>query len=495
MSFLYKVTPTGKAVHESDAYLKMLMGPFGSGKSTIMAQDMLLYAMAQRPDPKDGTRYSRWGVIRASYPNLSSTRRTIMEVMPEHTGDITCGNAPWHGVFRFRLPDGTNVHMEIELWSAATGEDAKKFRSANWTGCWINEATEITSDVLFADASRVGRFPSLRSGGCSWGGVLMDFNRPPRGHWLLNYFERKALFTEAGEVKLDAFTQPPAAFRREDEEGKVTYEVNPDAENLENLEGGLDYYRRQIALLVAEGKTAQIESLYCLMDADLREGKSVFPTFDRDIHVSKGRLDPLFYQPITCGFDSSGIHPAAVVLQLQQTRWCVIDELCGIEMGLEVFLHAFKDLLRSRYQNCETVTISCDPANARDSYTGLSPAKILQDQGFGVSIPRTNNPETRIAAVASMLNRNHGGLMVSNHCTNLIAALAGDYHYKRHRILGSVQTVYSNRPEKNEASHVADALQYAALHLNSVESGPDMSAFAKAVIRSNELKRNIMVSS
>jgi hypothetical protein len=232
------------------------------------------------------------------------------------------------------------------------------------------------------------------------------------------------------------------------------------------------------------------------MDADLREGKPVFPTFSRETHVSKGRIDPLFYQPVVCGFDSSGIHPAAVMLQLQNTRWCVIDELCGMEMGLEVFLQGFKDLLKSRYQKCESVTISCDPANARDSYTGLSPASILQDAGFSVTIPRTNNPDTRIAAVAGMLNRNHGGLLVSSHCERLIAALAGDYRYKRHRLLGSVQAVYSNRPEKNESSHVADALQYAALHLaTAAESGPDMRAASEAVAKANAQRRLVMVAS
>ncbi|MDR1079451.1 MAG: hypothetical protein LBQ79_00430 [Deltaproteobacteria bacterium] len=493
MSFFYKYTPTGKLVHESDAYVKMIMGPFGSGKSTVMAMDMLYYAMAQDPDPADNIRYSRWGVIRASYPNLSSTRRTIMEVMPEHTGDITLGNAPWRGVFAFALPDGTKAHMEVELWSAQTGEDAKKFRSANWTGCWINEATEITSDVLFAGASRVGRYPSKRAGGCRWGGVLMDFNRPPRGHWLLNYFERPSLRTEAGVLKIDSFTQPPAAFRREDSEGKVTYEANPEAENLENLEGGLDYYRRQIGLLETEGKTAQIESLYCLMDADLREGKPVFPTFSRETHVSKGRLDPLYYQPVVVGVDTSGIHPAAVVVQLQNTRWCVIDELCGLEVGLDAFLDSLTSLLSSRYRRCETITVSCDPANARDSYTGLSPATHFQNAGFDVTLPRTNNPDTRISAVASLLNRTYGGLMVSSHCEQLVAALAGDYHYKRHRILGTVQAAYSSRPEKNEASHVADALQYAAMEINRDSGTPDMSRAIEAVNRANALRGRIMV--
>jgi hypothetical protein len=473
----------------------MLMGPFGSGKSTIMAQDMLIYALAQAPDPRDETRYSRWGVIRASYPNLHSTRRTIMEVLPEGAGDITTGNAPWRGVFRFSLPDGTTVNMEIELWSSQTGDDAKKFRSANWTGCWINEATEITSDVLYAAASRVGRFPSRAGGGCTWSGILMDFNRPGYRHWLNNYFGRASLSLDGGDVGVASFTQPPAAFRREAEDGEVSYEANPEAENLENLDGGLDYYRKQMALLGAEGKTDEIESLFCLLDVDTRDGKPVFPTFRRDVHVSRGRLDPLYYQPIVVGFDTSGIHPAAVVVQLQQGRWCVIDEICGLEVGLDAFIESLIGLLNSRYRHCETVTVSCDPANARDSYTGLSPAAHLQRNGFKVALPRTNRIDTRVASVATLLNRTYGGLLVSPHCERLISALAGDYHYKRHRLLGSVQAAYSAAPEKNEASHVADALQYAAMQI-SRESTPEADAalagLSEAVTRANTLRGRIL---
>jgi hypothetical protein len=488
MAFLYKCTPTGKLVHESDAFVKMVMGPFGSGKSTIMAEDMLIYAMAQAPDA-DGVRSTRWGVIRASYPNLNATRRTILEIMPGHSGDITTGNAPWHGAFRFALGDGTQVLMETDLWSSLTGDDAKKFRSFNWTGCWINEATEVSSDVMFAASDRVGRYPAGR---CTWSGILMDFNRPPKGHWLLSYFGKPSIGIGRDVFRLDSFTQPPAAFRREADDGRIYYEVNPEAENLENLDGGTDYYAKQIALREVEGKTAEIESLYCLLDVDTRDGKPVFPTFRREAHVSRGRLEPMYHRPVTVGFDSSGIHPAAVVLQLQDFHWCVIDELAGIEMGLEVFMEALKDLLRERYRFCESVTVSCDPANARDSYTGLSPAKHLRDQGFEVYLPGTNNPDTRIAAVATLLNKNHGGLLVSPHCERTIAALAGDYRYRRHRMLGSVQAVYSPRPEKNEASHIADALQYAALCLGRGTDAPGHADVVAAVAKANAARRTIL---
>ena len=59
------------------------------------------------------------------------------------------------------------------------------------------------------------------------------------------------------------------------------------------------------------------------------------------------------------------------------------------------------------------------------------------------------------------------------------------YHYRRHRVSGSVDVVYSNIPEKNEASHIADAEQYGCLYINhekqsrSPEAGVIMHSLQK----------------
>jgi hypothetical protein len=180
--------------------------------------------------------------------------------------------------------------------------------------------------------------------------------------------------------------------------------------------------------------------------------------------------------PLLVGLDTSGIHPAAVLAQLQLRRWCVIDELFGDQEGLEVFMNAgLIPLVRGRYAAAPEVIVICDPANARDSYTGLAPTTHLQRAGFAVAPRTTNRPETRIAAVAALLNLDIGGLLISPHCENLIEAMRGGdgpkgYHYRKHRLQGSVELAYSDVPEKNEASHYADALEYLALHINQASN-------------------------
>ena len=62
-------------------------------------------------------------------------------------------------------------------------EDVKKLLSLELTGVWLNEARELPKSIVDACTMRVGRFPSMRDGGPSWFGVIMDTNAPDETHW------------------------------------------------------------------------------------------------------------------------------------------------------------------------------------------------------------------------------------------------------------------------------------------------------------------------
>lgn len=187
--FNYVPSPTGLRFHESDKYIKMLCGPYGSGKSCCCAMDILYYACAQ-PVAKDGMRYSRVGVIRSTYPELTSmTRKSLLEVLPRECGDITGAVAPLRGVYLIPLQDGTTVNLELNLFALKGPEDCSKILSANWTFAWINEATGVSPEVFAAVQTRIGRFPSQDLGGVNWGGIIMDFNQPEHDSWLDVYMK------------------------------------------------------------------------------------------------------------------------------------------------------------------------------------------------------------------------------------------------------------------------------------------------------------------
>ena len=153
--------------------------------------------------------------------------------------------------------------------------------------------------------------------------------------------------------------------------------------------------------------------------------------------------------------------------------------------------------MRQRYRECE-VTISVDPADAKDAYTGLTPSTHLRREGFRIFRPPTNKPAIRIRAVEKLLNLHQGGLLISPDCKILIQALNGDYHYRKLKMTGTLDVVHADKPEKNDASHIADALQYAALYIQrefadkTGQPDPKQEAFRRRYSEHAALRARIM---
>lgn len=499
--FDYKPTESGLKLHQCNSYLKMIVGPYGSGKSCACAVDVLACACAQAPAP-DGIRYSRVGVVRSSYPELeASTRRSLIEVMPIECGRIAASGSPMKGLYYIPLPDHTTVQLELELWALKGQEAYDKLRSCNWTFAWINEATGCTPDVYNAVTGRVGRFPPQSLGGVTWGGTMMDFNMPTPGSWLDTYIKNP-------QPNWTVIWQPPAAFKKEDEYGRVYYEINPDAENLRNLgsreEGdppdfsdhdkGMRFYRNQIDAQLKLGRFDIIDNQYCMMDVPIVDGKPVYPGFSMAQHVSKMELKPMPHGEVIVGMDQSGIHPAAVILQYQQSRWCVLDEIYAENEGFENFLHGMLvPLLRQKYTENDIIA-AIDPSNERDSWQAITPKQRLEELGIQVAPFGTNNPRTRIYAVERMLNQTVGGLLVNKECELLIRGFSHEYRYRRMRVSGTIGAVYTPTPEKNDASHVHDALQYAVLYINSASEVDDVSIrhATERVVQSRQVRARIV---
>lgn len=489
MSFTYVMSPTGKLFHESDLPVKMICGPYGSGKSCMCAVDVLTYACAQPPAP-DGVRYTRVGIIRSTYNELlTTTRKSLLEVFPSQYGTITGGGVYPRGFYQIPLGDGTTVEVELNLLALAMVQDCEKIKSMNWSYVWINEATGIIPEVFAAAQQRVGRYPSKDMGGVGWGGIIMDFNQPAPGTWL----HELAKNPPANYLMVN---QPPAAFEYEDSTGKKCFDINPEAENLSNLgareEGdpdtfaskeeedkyllmkGMRYYRNQIDTLEKMGRIDVIENQYCMLDVPIIEGKPVFTNFSSERHIADKPLSPIDFQGIIIGSDTSGIHPAAVILQYQAPSWCVLDEMYADGEGLEDFLYGMLiPLLRSKYATCP-ISACLDPADARDSWTGVTPRERFEEAGIHAVTAQTNAPKARIQCVEHMFNLYTGGLLISPTCSLLIRGCRSEYRYRRMKAAGSLGVVYTPTPEKNDASHICDALQYACLHIMLDKDSQDM---------------------
>lgn len=214
----------------SDAFVRCIVGPVGSGKSSACVTEILRRAAQQKPGP-DGVRRSRFAVIRNTYGQLrDTTRKTFEQWIPETVNGKRLG--AWNEqrftfTMEFLHDDGKGnrhpLHCEVLFRALDRPEDVKKLLSLELTGAYINEAREIPKHVLDVLETRIGRYPSKAEGGASWSGIWMDTNPWAAGHWGAKLFARLG----KGDG-YELFRQPG---------GRAT-----NAENVENLPPG--YYDR-----------------------------------------------------------------------------------------------------------------------------------------------------------------------------------------------------------------------------------------------------------
>lgn len=463
----YKVTPSGMKFHNSTKKLKAMCGPFGSGKSVMCAVELLYNAMRQPPG-SDGVRYSRYAVVRRHYPDLkTTTRRTLMMAYPRACGTIK-ESVPMEGTYRFTFRDADTgelikVNMELILIAVDSSEESlEKLRSMDLTGAWINEATEASYDVVTTLNERVGRFPAGEMGTAREPIILMDYNMPPYGHWLLSLKKDHPDFMEF-------FEQPPAAFYHgEGEDGLPIFEVNPNAENLEVLNaGGKSYYQDQVDLHYARGRYSLIKQMLCLIPGVDESGKPVYEeNYDPAEHTIKSRKP--HEGEVVIGIDTSGNNPAGVIAQEFAGEWVVLDTVKGTGGGFEQFRDEYLlPLLRQKYPNQPVIAV-CDPANAKDAWTGVTPVERLLEVGITAFVAPTNSVTTRIEVSRAMLNKRKGGIKVTESCEELVAALSGGYKFRKVGNNAGVE-LYSTTPIKDNFSHFADAFQYLCLYISGGE--------------------------
>lgn len=457
----YPPGPRAAAFLKSNAFVRGIMGPYGSGKSVACCMEILRRAHEQKPNAA-GVRRSRWAVIRNTYPELKTTTiKTWHEWVPKTVGRWVDQGPPTH----FIRTD--EIDLEVMFIALDSPADVKKLLSLELTGAWMNEAREIPKAVLDGLTGRVGRFPSARDGGPSWSGIIMDTNPPDTDHWWYIIAERDTS-TERGRQMVESLAKTEEMLVAEGllEEGRALFEffrqpggLDPNAENKKNLPPG--YYHRQMA-----GKTEDWIKVY--IDAEygfVQDGKPIYPEFRDSIHVR----DDLKATPglaLHIGIDF-GLTPAAVIGQrTPMGAWNWIDELVTEDMGAKRFGELLASKLRGEYgvgQGGFTVaSITGDPAgDIRAQTDEETPFRILAAAGIVAQPARTNDFLLRREAVANSLTRlidGRPGLLISSQCRILRKGMAGAYRYRRLRVGNDDR--FADKPDKNAYSHVCEAGQY-----------------------------------
>lgn len=428
--------PVSKAFLECGHFVRGIMGPLGSGKSTACVIELLSRAQEQAPGP-DGIRRTRFAVIRNSYPELKTTTlNTWADWCPREYGKLTMDAPIKHHV------KTSELDMEVLFLALDRPEDAKKLLSLELTGAWVNEAREIPKAIIDALTGRVGRYPAKKDGGCTWSGIIMDTNPPDDESWWYKTAEENC------PTSWKFFFQPSGRSKH--------------AENIHNLPTG--YYKR-----IVDGKEPDWIKVY--VDAEyglLVEGRPVYPMYRDRTHTSQIIIKPSLTLPIMCGVDF-GLTPAAVIAQrMADGQWLILDEYCAVDCGIIRFAEDLTRYLVGKYPKHDIQGGWGDPAgssrSSNDERTAFEILKAYTHKSWDWKPAPSNDFSVRREVVVHSLNRmidGKPGILVSPNAKMIRKGFVSGYQFKLVKNGNNQQ--FHETPAKNSYSHPHDALQYLML--------------------------------
>ena len=466
----FSSAPTIARFFKSDAFVRGLMGPVGSGKSYACCAEIFRRAVQQRPSPRDGVKYSRWAIVRNTHPMLrTTTLKTWLELLPEHVwGPVKYSPPITHHITLPPRDGAAGIDMEVLFLALDDPKDVRKLLSLELTGAWVNEARELPKAVVDGLTHRVGRYPTKADGGPSWRGVIMDSNPMDDDHWYYRLAEKDRptgrfawdFFRQPGgvlEVPLEDLPQEMPEAQGYIHQAGRWWQTNPEAENLRNLPTG--YYDQLLG-----GKN--LDWIQCYAKGEytfVQEGRPVWPEFNDQMMAAD--LEPEPNVPVHIGLDF-GLTPAAVFAQkLPDGRWHVLHELVSFDMGLERFCSMLKSDIEARFPRMEMLVWGDPAGSQRDQIFETTAFDHLKTHGILARPTATNEFRTRREALAIPMGRlidGKPGFMIDRRCLKLRKSLGGGYHFKRLAI-GAGQERFRDVPDKNEHSHVGDAAGYCLL--------------------------------
>lgn len=449
--------PPGPVAYDfvaSDAFIRLIAGPYGSGKTGALVIDPFAKA-ARQPRCKDGVRRHKMTFVRDTYPNLyANLLGTYEEWVSRDLGAWRGGeNRPFRHDIRLRDEYGL---IELTMEGTAIGErDPERVLDGfQPTQVGLNGVSGLEVAVIEFFIGRMGRYPPkqlLPDGVDCWTGIAGDFNKPADDHWLY------AWCVENRNALTEFFDQPGGR--------------DPDAENIQNLQPG--YYDRMVATWPAWKVARLVDNKW---GAD-RSGQPVYlDEWEERLHRRESDLMPVPGVPIGIGFDGGAtLNPAAIIGQQDpEGQWRILAEIVpGKGCGATRFAELVRDYLAREFAGF-TFYGFADPSafggvdKERGENTWVDTLENIL--GFQIQPAPSNSEQTRIDAVKQALARrltgNRPGLVVRRAtCPILLRGFNSGYQYRLQKVAGR------ETPEPHPAktgpagafSHPHDALQYLVL--------------------------------
>lgn len=442
------------AFYLDNSRLAIIEGPVGSGKTTACCLRLQRHAYEQRPG-SDGVSRSRWCIVRNTRLQLiDTTLKTWLQVFPENRySEFERSAERMRHRWQF-TPRGYAHSIDAEFIFRALDDaaDVAKLLSLEVSGFWFNEIREIPREIL----AQAGRRTRYLSGDrqSDWEGIIGDTNPWDTAHYLQEMIVRNK------QPDYAHFQQPGG--------------MEPDAENLDNLmqteetlqlphghpdrrARGRIYYQRALQDYTPDEAHVYVHA----QRGRTKSGKPIYNNYNDKVHCVEFELVP--HLDLYIGLDF-GRTPAALIGQrMPNGQWRWRYELCTFDMGLDRFASELKRFLAEKCPDAKMGPVTGDPAgNARDAYEQTA-FDLLAAHGIKARPATTNELSVRIAAVTGALGRScdgQPGMIIHPDCKMLRDACIDQYHYRKLNVVGER---YADEPEKNDYSHIAEALQYGLL--------------------------------
>jgi hypothetical protein len=405
--------------------------------------EIIRRAKMQKASPS-GVRFTRFLVVRNTYPQLRDTTiKTFHDWLPPRYFGKYKQTDHDYTIDKIYLPDGTKVHCEVLFRALDRPEHVANLLSLELTGAWLNEVREIPRAIFDTIDTRINRYPSVRQGGVTWTGVIMDTNPPDTDHWFYRMFE------EDKPANAELFRQPSG--------------LSDEAENLPYLP--TNYYQDLMINKDPEFVKVYVKGEYGFV----LDGQPVYSNYVDSFHCANEPLRAIPGLALVLGWDFGVQNPACVITQLHPKGYLrILREFTAENMGIRSFAREIvKPELFTTYKGYELVSLG-DPAGAKRADTDERTCfQELADAGIKTIAAKSNAFQSRFEAVNAFLTKQveaKPALVLSPDCRVLRKGFNGGYHYRRIQVVGDER--YHNVPEKNKYSHAHDALQYAALYVD-----------------------------
>jgi hypothetical protein len=444
---------TFERFHRDKSLIRLILGPYGSGKSTACCAEIVLQTI-NMPPMHDGVRRAKWAIIRNTMGMLETTTLATWNTWFRSLGHVERTKKPVLTYKHFFRDANGPIELELIFLGLDREESKQKLDSLEVTGAFLNELQHVPQGIFAHVISRIGRYPRKRDlqNNKNIKILIADSNPPDEDHWIYKYFEADPI--EDSTV----FHQPPGLLK--DKEGN--WYDNLASDNHKNLDH--TYY---FDMARANHFGEEFIKVYCRGEYGIViPGRPVYPQYNDDLH-SVQEVEILDDQPILLLWDF-GMTPCCIFVQFSEAgQFRIIKEFVTERSSVRNLAKNFVNPhFVKNFDKFEFLSIS-DPAGESASQTdGVSVLDVLKDEGIPTLAAKTNKLEPRLEAVKSFLDKmvdGQPGLIISRQGAPTVRkAFAGEYCYKRVRIVGDEK--YKDTPDKSHPwSDVMDAIQYGAL--------------------------------